>query len=129
MSLSAMPAIVAVYESDDLMHGLLCEWLSGAGHIVRDATKTHDRASRRPDLVIVSISCPKREIDMLMRVVRSVHPGTPIVALSSQARLGLSSNGGLARELGVERVMAKPLTRKELVGAVDAILTARSHAS
>ena len=115
-------AIIAVYENDDLMYGLLCEWLSGAGHIVRDSTKPRDREMPRADLVIVSISGPKREIDLLMRGVRSVHSGTPIVALSSQARLGLSSNGGLARELGVARVMAKPLTRRELVDAVNDIL-------
>lgn len=115
-------AIIATYESDDLMYGLLCEWLGGAGHIVGDPTRTHDRQTPRADLVIVSVSGLKREIDLLMHCVRSVHPGTPIVALSSQARLGLSSNGGLARELGVARVMAKPLTRKELVGAIDDIL-------
>jgi DNA-binding response OmpR family regulator len=115
-------AIIAVYESDDLMYALLSEWLSGAGYIVRDSARTHDREMPRADLVIVSISGPKREIDLLMRSVRSVYPGAPIVALSSQARLGLSSNGGLARELGAARVMAKPLTRQELVAAVDDIL-------
>jgi len=114
--------IIAVYESDDLMYGLLGEWLSGAGHIVQNSASTHDRKMPRADLVIVSISGPKREIDLLMRGVRSVHPQAPIVALSSQARLGLSSNGGLARELGVARVMAKPLTRQELVAVVADLL-------
>ena len=114
--------IIAVYESDDLMYGLLCEWLSGAGHIVRDSVRTHDRQMPGADLVIVSIAGPKGEIDQRIRGVRTVHPQAPIVALSSQARLGLSCDGGLARELGVARVMAKPLTRKELVAAVDDIL-------
>ncbi|MFZ0501290.1 MAG: hypothetical protein WAU49_10130 [Steroidobacteraceae bacterium] len=115
-------AIIATYESDDLMYGLLCEWLGGAGHTVGNPTRIHGSDMPRADLVIVSISGPKREIDLLTHCVRSVHPGTPIVALSSQARQGLSSNGGLARELGVARVMAKPLTRRELVAAVDDIL-------
>jgi DNA-binding response OmpR family regulator len=115
-------AIIAAYESDDLMYALLCEWLGGAGHFVGDPTSTHGHQTPLADLVIVSVSGPKREIDLLMHCVRSVHPGTPIVALSSQARLGLSSNGALARQLGVARVMAKPLARRELVGAVDDIL-------
>jgi DNA-binding response OmpR family regulator len=115
-------AIIAAYESDDLMYGLLCEWLGGAGHFVGDPTRAHDQQTPLADLVIVSVSGPKREIDLLMHCVRSVHPGTPIVALSSQARLGLSCNGALARQLGVARVMAKPLARRELVGAVDDIL-------
>ncbi|MGB6488091.1 MAG: hypothetical protein WBE91_14520 [Steroidobacteraceae bacterium] len=115
-------ATIAAYESDDLMYGLLCEWLGGAGHAVGDSSRTHGRQTPRADLVIVSVSGPKRAIDLMMHCVRSVHPGTPIVALSSQARLGLSSNGALARELGVARVMAKPLARRELVAAVNDIL-------
>lgn len=114
-------AIIAVYESDDLMYGLLCEWLRGAGHIVRDSART-DRQMPRADIVIVSVSGSKREIEPLVRGVRRANPGAPIVALSSQIRLGLSSNGVLARELGVARVMAKPLTRQQLVAAVDEIL-------
>jgi DNA-binding response OmpR family regulator len=115
-------ANITAYERDDLMYGLLREWLGGAGHIVGDSTRTEDRHTPSADLVIVSISGAKREIDLLMHCVRCVHPGTPIVALSSQARLGLFSNGALARELGVARVMAKPLARKELVAAVADIL-------
>jgi DNA-binding response OmpR family regulator len=115
-------ATIAAYESDDLMYGLLCEWLGGAGHVVGGSTRTHDRHTPRADLVIVSLFGPKRTMDMMMHCVRSAHPDTPIVALSSQARSGLSSNGALARELGVARVMAKPLARGELVAAVDDIL-------
>jgi DNA-binding response OmpR family regulator len=115
-------AIIAAYESDDLMYGLLCEWLGGAGHVVGGSTAGHDLQTPTADLVIVSVSGPKREIDLKMYCVRTVHPGIPIVALSSQARQGLSSDGALARELGVARVMAKPLARSELVAAVDDIL-------
>lgn len=115
-------AIIAAYESDDLIYGLLCEWLGGAGHVVGDLTRTHDRRRPPAELVIVSVSGQRREIDLMMHCVRSVHPGAPIVALSSHARLGLSSNGALARELGVARVMAKPLARRELLGAVNDVL-------
>jgi DNA-binding response OmpR family regulator len=117
-------ASIVLYEPDDLMHGLLCEWLGSAGHLVREATRTHG-AVPRADLVVMSVSSPKRETELLIRGMQRAQPDTPIIALSSQARLGLSSNGSLARELGVERVMAKPLTRRELVAAVDEILDAR----
>lgn len=119
-------AIIAVYERDDLMYGLLREWLSGAGHAVRDSTSAQG-AIPRADLVIMSISMPKGETQVLIRGMQRIHPGAPIIALSSQARLGLSSNGVPARELGVERVMAKPLTRKELIAAVDEILGVRGR--
>jgi DNA-binding response OmpR family regulator len=117
-------ASIVLYEPDDLMHGLLCEWLGSAGHLVREAMPTNG-AARRADLVVMSVSSPMRETELLIRGMQRAHPGTPIIALSSQARLGLSSNGSLARELGVKRVIAKPLARKELVAAVDEILDAR----
>ena len=118
---------IALYERDDLMCGLLHEWLSGAGHVVRGSTLGQGEIPRA-DLVIMSVSMQKGETQLLIRGMQRIHPGVPIIALSSQARLGLSSNGVLARELGVERVMAKPLTRKELIGAVDDILGGRARA-
>lgn len=119
-------ATIALYERDDLMYGLLREWLSGVGHVVRDSTSGQG-AIARADLVIISISMPTGETQLLIRGIQRIHPGAPIIALSSHARLGLSSSGVPARELGVERVMAKPLARKELIAAVDDILGARGR--
>lgn len=119
-------ATIALYERDDLMYGLLREWLNSAGHVVRDSISGQG-AIPRADLVIMSISMLKGETQLLIRGMQRIHPGAPVIALSSQARLGLSSNGVLARELGVERVMAKPLARKELITAVDDILGVREH--
>lgn len=119
-------ATIALYERDDLMYGLLREWVNSAGHVVRDSTSDQG-AIPRADLVIMSISMLKGETQLLIRGMQRIHPGAPVIALSSQARLGLSSNGVLARELGVERVMAKPLARKELITAVDDILGVREH--
>lgn len=119
-------ASIALYERDDLMYGLLREWLSGAGHVVRDSISARG-AIPRADLAIMSISILKGETQLLIRGMQRIHPGAPIIALSSQARLGLSSNGVLARELGVERVIAKPLSRKDLITAVDDILAVRER--
>jgi DNA-binding response OmpR family regulator len=119
-------ASIALYERDDLMYGLLREWLSAAGHVLRDSTGVQG-AIAGADLVIVSFSMLKGETQLFVRGMQRIHPGAPIIALSSQARLGLSSDGVLARELGVERVMAKPLTRKELIAAIDDILAVRKR--
>lgn len=112
---------VAIYERDDLMHGLLREWLSGAGYAVRDSLlPSHPAAA--VDLAIVSITMPKQESNAMLRGVQRRHPRIPIIALSSQARSGLSSDGTAARALGVERVLAKPLTRNELLAAVRDVI-------
>ena len=111
---------IAIYERDDLMYELLREWLTGAGYAVRDLPRGFDALD--PDLAIVSVSGPRFESEILIRGVQQLYPGTPIIALSSQARAGLCSAGAAARALGVERVMAKPLGRCDLLAAVETVI-------
>jgi DNA-binding response OmpR family regulator len=115
---------IAIYERDDMMHGLLQEWLYEAGYAIRESTPPSVPAAE-VDLAIVSISMPKQEGDALIRRVQALHPSVPIIALCSQARSGLCSDGATARGLGVERVMAKPLRRSELLATVQAIIGPR----
>jgi DNA-binding response OmpR family regulator len=107
---------IAIYEPDDLMRGLLREWLTAAGYTVRESL---DSDPSVPDLAIVSVERPKSEREVLVRGLHHESPGTPIIALSSRARSGLCSNGAAAQALGVERLLAKPLRRHELLIAVD----------
>jgi CheY-like chemotaxis protein len=111
---------IAVYEPDDLMRELLLEWLTAAGYAVRDSMTDPDPTV--PDLIIVSVETPKSARDVLIRGLQREYPGTPLIALSSRARSGLCSNGAAAQALGVERLLAKPLRRHELLVAVDAAI-------
>lgn len=111
---------IAIYERDGLMRDLLREWLLAAGYAVRESNA--DSEPTVPQLAIVSVETPKAENALLVHGVRRTYPGTPIIALSGWARSGLSSNGGAARALGVERLIAKPLLRHELLMAVDAVI-------
>lgn len=108
---------IAIYEPNDLMRSLLQEWLTAAGYAVRDSTQRSDPDVA--DLAIVSVEAPKSESEVLIGGLRREHPHTPIIALSSRARSGLCSNGAAAQALGVERLLAKPLRRHELLIAVD----------
>jgi len=98
------------------MRELLREWLSAAGYPVRDPL---DSDPSVPDLAIVSVETPKSDGAVVIRGLKRECPGTPIIALSSRARSGLCSNGGAAQALGVQRLLAKPLRRHELLMAVD----------
>jgi DNA-binding response OmpR family regulator len=111
---------IAIYEPDDFMKSLLVEWLSEAGYYVYESGVPE----RNPavNLVIVSIQMPKHGGVGVIQAMREMHPGTPLIALSSQFRSGLSSNGAAAQALGVMRVLAKPLTRSELLAAVDNVI-------
>jgi DNA-binding NtrC family response regulator len=118
---------IVIYEENDLMRALLEEWLSEAGYRVR-ATASHDllngsREDGHPaDLVIVSVYMPKHVGAHLVRKIQSMHPGTPLIAISGQFLPGLPANGAIAQALGVQQAIAKPLTRMDLLGAVRAII-------
>jgi DNA-binding response OmpR family regulator len=116
---------IAIFEEDDLMYGLLREWLTRAGYGVRDPSTRFDPGMRF-DLAIVSIKAPKVEGDARIQGLQREHPGVPIIALTSRARSGLSCEGETARALGVHWVMAKPLTRHTLLAAVEALIGSAS---
>jgi len=111
---------IAIYEPDGSMNSLLVEWLSQAGYCVHESAVAE--RGRAVDLVIVSIQMPKNGGVDVIRAMRVIHPGTPFIALSSQFRSGLSSCGAAAQALGVTRVLAKPLTRNELLAAVQGVI-------
>jgi DNA-binding response OmpR family regulator len=117
---------IALYEEDDLMRALLKEWLSEAGYRVCEAAPCGVQRGGSQDLVIASVQTPKHAGAQLLGEVQAAHPGTPLIAISGQFRSGLSARGTTAQMPGVEHVLAKPLTRGELLDAVRAIIGAPS---
>jgi len=117
---------IAIYEENDLMRALLKEWLSDAGYRVREVAPHGVRRGGTEDLVIASVYMPKHAGAQLVREVQAAHPGTPLIAISGQFCSGLSAAGTTAQMLGVQRVLAKPLTRGDLLEAVRAIIGAPS---
>ncbi|HVW68012.1 MAG TPA: response regulator [Steroidobacteraceae bacterium] len=111
---------IALYEDNDLMRGLLLEWLREAGY--RAGTPVPEGV--QVDLVIASVSMPRDTGLRQVEHICALHPGVPVIALSAQFRSGLSTMGPTAGSLGVRQVIAKPLTRDELLNAVRAIIGA-----
>lgn len=112
---------IVIYEEDHLTRALLEEWLREAGYRVRRGSPCaqHDAPG---DLVIVSVFMPKQRGAECVRTIRAAHPGRPLIAISCQFRPGLAAAGAAARTLGVQQVIAKPLTREELLAAVREVL-------
>ena len=107
------------------MRALLKEWLSEAGYRVREVARGVQRGGTE-HLVIASVYMPKCAGAQLLREVQAAHPGTPVIALSGHFRSGLSAVGTTAQMLGVQRALAKPLSRGDLLEAVGAIIGAAS---
>jgi DNA-binding response OmpR family regulator len=117
-------ARISIYEENDLMRALLKEWLSEAGYRVCPSAACGGQRGSTADLVIVSICMPKQAGVELVREIQTAHPGKPLIAISGQFRAGLSAVGAAAQALGVQRVIAKPLSRAELLEAVRAMVGA-----
>jgi DNA-binding NtrC family response regulator len=116
---------IVILEEDPLMRALLQEWLCGAGYHVPDTLPCKEIPAQA-DLVIASISSPKHAGACLLQEIQASYPGTPLIALSGQFRGGLSSAGTTAHSLGAARIIAKPLTRDTLLGAVHAMIDPRT---
>jgi DNA-binding response OmpR family regulator len=107
---------ILVVETDDLIRELLGCWLREAGYsVVAGDYKSRTREDL-PRLVIANISDP-RGAQALIRSLREVY-AAPILILSARFRRGLGGSTDAARRLGVRKVLPKPFTRAELLGAV-----------
>lgn len=113
---------IAIYEEDFLTRELLQEWLAEAGYRVRAGDPRHAGCDAPCDLVIVSVYMPKHAGAECVQAIQAAHPGTPMIAISGQFRPGLTAAGATAQALRVQRVVAKPLNRRELLVSVRAII-------
>jgi CheY-like chemotaxis protein len=113
---------IVVIEEDKLMRGLLVEWLSAAGYSVRAALPGDVDASDDADLVIVDVYMPRHEGARRLRAVKVAHPETPLIAISGQFRPGLVGSCTAAEALGVQQVIAKPFSRRDLLAAVHSVI-------
>ncbi len=113
---------IVIYEEDHLTRALLQQWLGKAGYTVRVGMPCDDNLDQPADLVIANVYMPKHGGARSIRSIREAYPKTPVIAISGQFRSGLSAAGAAAQMLGVEKVIAKPLLRSDLVDAVRGIL-------
>jgi CheY-like chemotaxis protein len=113
---------IVIYEEDALTRALLQDWLGGLGFRLHFADQRNAVIQVPCDLVIASVYMPKRTGADCVRDIQAAHPGAPVIAISGQFRPGLAASGTTAQVLGVQQVVAKPLSRHELLGAVRGII-------
>jgi DNA-binding response OmpR family regulator len=116
---------IAILEEDDLMRGLLEEWLTGAGYSVRMGALGDAPAAGGAELVIIDLHSPREAGVETVRAARKAYPGAPVIAISGRFRPGLAGCCGAAEALGAQAVIAKPFSRDDLLAAVRAVIDAR----
>ena len=116
-------ARIIVVEEDQLIRGLLAEWLSAAGHTVAVHNRIDAMSDDSTDLVIVDIVRPRQGGCAKLRDLQKARPRTPVIAISGQFTAS-STGAPTAYTLGVRRVIGKPFTREQLLRVVGDVLGA-----
>jgi len=118
-----LPRRILVIEEDRAVSDLFSTWLAAEGHaVVREAAA--EAAPAGPvDLVVVDVPYPRRRgVDWVRRVAER-HPMTPILALSCTLFAGVECGGPVARSLGADCVLPKPVSRQALLKQVNHLLS------
>jgi DNA-binding response OmpR family regulator len=116
---------ILVADADCALYGLLREWFADQDYVLRGACQPGEPATDGYDVILVDLPFPRQGGQDAVRALEREHPGTPIVALSSNFLPGVEAAGTVARELGVAGVVPKPVDRCALIAAVRRVLRLR----
>jgi DNA-binding response OmpR family regulator len=106
---------IRIFEKDPLIRPLLERWLEEAGYEMTVPAAGRSKLA----LVIADVPDPQAA----ERLIHSLQEyAVPILLLSGRFRPGLASSVEAAHRLGVNKVLPKPFTRRELLAAVDELL-------
>ena len=116
---------IIVIEEDSAMRMLISEWLTGEGHEVRSLPRHDPAPDDKVELVILDLPHPRAPGTGTTEAVQAVHaayPHSSVIGISTRLGRSLGGSSDVAQTLGVNRLLAKPCTREELLGAVAATL-------
>jgi len=121
-------ARILVIDDDGEVRRMVKETLARAGHEVLEASNGRDGVQmfgEEPrELVITDIFMPEKERLETIRELRILYPEVKIVAMSGGiAAMDSSASLRLARGLGADRTIPKPIAKAELQAAVDDLLS------
>ena len=114
--------LILVIDDDDQFRGMLRQTLEHAGYEVTDAPNGKEgiRVFREnpADLVITDIIMPEKEGIETIKELRRDFPDVKIIAISGGGRIGPVSYLKMAKGLGAQCTLTKPIEREELLKTV-----------
>lgn len=124
VALRGDPALrrVRLIDADPTSRDLIGQWLASMDCTLVAEPAGDDDPPPLADLVIVDVPFPRCGGVDLVRRIASLHPATPILALSTNFFSGIECCGPVARTLGVDCVLPKPANREALARAVQRVL-------
>jgi DNA-binding response OmpR family regulator len=117
---------ILLVDDDALVRGLLAEWLVAAGYRVQHAdngSTAHEMLLTRDfGLLITDMDMPISGGLDIIKVVRRIRPGLPVIAVSGGKRDGGQNWIVSALNHGATKALPKPLERCELLAAVEELV-------
>ncbi len=126
MAPSTAPARILICEDDSLVRSVLADLLRGHGYTVLEAADAHTalrlHAEHPVELLVTDIRLPDLSGVELGQRLRKIHPRLPVIFASGDpAAAGMEPDGNT-------RVLGKPYGVAQVLGAVTALLDARTPA-
>ncbi len=112
---------ILIIEDDPFMRELVALSLRDAGYRVVECSAQGLRLldeALTARVVIVDLNAPKSGSIKTVAALRTRFPAASIVAISGYLQAGPAMADAVARQLGVERVLAKPFGNNELIDLV-----------
>lgn len=110
---------VLLADLEPALQALLQTWL---GEIGLRGAPADAVAPVAPALLLIGLPYPRQGSTARLRELARAWPGVPVIALSPTLLAGVAARGDVARQLGVQAVLATPVARDALLGAVRAVL-------
>lgn len=114
---------VCVIEDDELVRAHLCDLLRADGHTVLEAESADQGIdlirTERADVAIVDILMPDRDGLEAIGQLRRTRPDLRIIAISGGGRVGPDVYLTLARQVGADASLTKPISDADLRTAVE----------
>ncbi len=118
-----MTKTVCVIEDDELVRSRLGDMLRASGHTVFEA-ESADRGIEiirveKADVAVVDILMPDRDGLEAIGQLRRTRPDLRIIAISGGGRVGPQIYLDLAKQVGADASLTKPIEHADLDRAVD----------
>jgi DNA-binding response OmpR family regulator len=117
-----MGKIVCVIEDDDLVRARISDMLKANGHTVFEAESADAGIelirTEKADVAVVDILMPDRDGLEAIGQLRRTRPDLRIVAISGGGRVGPQVYLDLARQVGADASLVKPVEEAELEAAI-----------
>ncbi|MBS0294791.1 MAG: response regulator [Proteobacteria bacterium] len=117
-----MSKTVCVIEDDELVRSRLADMLRAKGHTVHEAESADAGIdlirNEKADVAVVDILMPDRDGLEAIGQLRRTRPDLRIVAISGGGRVGPQVYLDLARQIGADASLVKPISDDDLEAAV-----------